>query len=113
MKALAERWYRKMARTEKVTVNEQEFELQSVSPSWYLKQSDNYGMSGSGRKDTPGYVNCMLRNVIIAPPEVAHKGLAYLDEREDLETVEQLIPVIERFLRTGRRPATSGASGTD
>ena len=54
MKALAERWYRKMARTEKVTVNEQEFELQSVSPSWYLKQSDNYGMTGSGRKDTPG-----------------------------------------------------------
>ena len=113
MKALAERWYRKMARTEKVTVNGQEFELQSVSPSWYLKQSDNYGMSGSGRKDTPGYVNCMQRNVIIAPPEVAHKGLAYFDEREDLETVEQLIPVIERFLRTGRRPVTSGASGAD
>lgn len=102
-----------MARVEKVTVNEQEFELQSVSPSWYLKQSDNYGMTGGGRKDTPGYVNCMLRNVIIAPPEVAHKGLAYFDEREDLETVEQLIPVIERFLRSGKRPGAGAAPGAD
>lgn len=97
-----------MARREQVTVNGKEYTLQSVSPSWYLKQSDTYGMSGGGRRDTPGYVNSLLRNVVVEPAGVCNKGLSYFDDIEDLDAVEQLVPVIERFLRGATRPVESG-----
>ena len=40
-KSLSERSYRKyMAKQKKVTVNGQEFTLQSVSPTWYFQTND-------------------------------------------------------------------------
>ena len=88
-----------MAKQQKVTVNGQEFTLQSVSPTWYFNANDECGMTGGGRRDTTKYIDTMLRNVVIAPPEVKSEGLGYFDEKEDIKTPEKLIKAIEQFLR--------------
>jgi len=99
-KSLTERGYRKyMAKQKKVTVEGQEFTLQSVSPTWYFQTNDECGMTGGGRRDTTKYLDTMFRNVVIAPPEVAQQGMSYFDEKEDVKTPEKLIKAIEQFLR--------------
>ena len=48
-KSLSERGYRKfMAKQKKVTVNGEEYTLQSVSPTWYFGVNDDCGMTGGG-----------------------------------------------------------------
>ena len=82
-KSLSERSYRKyMAKQKKVTVNGQEFTLQSVSPTWYFQTNDECGMTG-GKKDTTKYLDTM----------------GYFDAQEDVKTPEKLIAAIEKFLR--------------
>ena len=90
-KSLSERGYRKfMAKQKKVTVNGEEYTLQSVSPTWY---------SGGGRRDTTKYIDTMLKNVVISPAEVKADGISYFDEKDDIKTPEKLIKAIETFLR--------------
>lgn len=99
-KSLTERGYRKyMAKTKKVTVEGQEFTLQSVSPSWYFQTNDECGMTGGRSRDTNKYLDTMFRNVVIAPAEVSSQGMSYFDEKEDVKTPEKLIKAIEQFLR--------------
>ena len=57
-----------MAKQKKVTVNGEEYTLQSVSPTWYFGVNDDCGMTGGGRRDTTKYIDTMLKNVVIPPP---------------------------------------------
>lgn len=99
-KSLSERGYRKfMAKQKVVKINDQEYTLQSVSPTWYFNANDDCGMTGNGRRDTTKYIDTMLRNVVISPPEVKSEGISYFDEKDDIKTPEKLIKAIEQFLR--------------
>lgn len=98
-KSLSERGYRKyMAKTKEITIGEQKFTLQSVSPSWYYDFNDECGNTGGRRKSTK-YMDGMFRNCVTFPPEVKAQGMAYFDDKEDLRTAEKLIAAIEQFLR--------------
>lgn len=112
-KGLTERSYRKyMARTAKITIGEQEFELQSVSPTWYMNHNDTCGMTG-GKRNTALYIDGLLKNVVISPKDVQIQGIGYFDEREDIDTAEKLLQEVESFLRQRKQSgkgSTSGAS---
>ena len=89
-----------MARTETKIVNGIEVTLQSVSPQWYL---DNYDRFGRG-KNTSKYIDELIRNVVVAPAEIASGGIAYFNEREDVATATMLMDEIETFLcRPGKQ----------
>ena len=88
-----------MAKQKKVTIEGQEFTLQSVSPTWYFGVNDDCGMTGGGRRDTTKYLDTMFKNVVISPAEVKADGMAYFDEKEDVKTPEKLIKAIEQCLR--------------
>ncbi len=101
---MSERWFRKMlARQSEVSVNGQEFTLQSVSPQWYYNTNDQCGMTTDKGRDTARYMDLMFKNSVVSPPEVSHKGMRYFNERGDIETPEKLLREIEMFLRPGRR----------
>lgn len=89
-----------MAKQKKVTINGQEFTLQSVSPSWYYDFNDECGNTGSGKRKSAKYMDGMFRNCVVAPAEVKARGMDYFDETEDLRTPEKLIAEIEQFLRS-------------
>ncbi|EFC97243.1 hypothetical protein CLOSTHATH_04559 [Hungatella hathewayi DSM 13479] len=98
-KGLTERSYRKhMAKTKKVTINGTEYELQSVSPTWYLDLNDECGMTG-GRRKTAKYMDSLFKNTVIAPKEVNTEGMQYFEEQEDISSAEKLLTEIESFLR--------------
>ena len=99
-KSLTERGYRKhMAKTKEITIGDQKFTLQSVSPTWYFQANDDCGMTGNGRRDTVKYLDTMFKNVVVSPAEVKSDGMAYFDAKEDVKTPEKLIKAIEQFLR--------------
>ena len=79
-----------MAKTKEITIGEQKFTLQSVSPSWYYDFNDECGNTGNGK----------FKNCVVAPAEVKAKGMEYFDDNEDLKTAEKLIAAIEQFLRS-------------
>ena len=79
-----------MAKTKEITIGEQKFTLQSVSPSWYYDFNDECGNTGNGKR----------KNCVVAPAEVKAKGMEYFDDNEDLKTAEKLIAAIEQFLRS-------------
>lgn len=109
-KNISERWYRKLAyRTERITVNGMDFELQSVSPRWYYETNQRCNMSSENNRDVLRYMDTMFKNVIISPVEVSRNGFAYFDEQDDLETPELLIREIERFLRPGKERRSGAA----
>ena len=98
-KSLSERGYRKfMAKQKKVTVNGQEFTLQSVSPTWYFGVNDDCGMTG-GKRNTVKYLDTMFKNCVVTPSEIRNDGMSYFDARDDVRTPELLIKEIESFLR--------------
>lgn len=98
-RGLSERSYRKyMAKTKTVRINGTEFQLQSVSPTWYLDHNDKTGMTGS-KKKTAAYMDGLFKNVVIAPKEVQNEGIGYFDAADDLSTAEELLKEIESFLR--------------
>lgn len=98
-KSLSERGYRKyMAKTKEITIGNQKFTLQSVSPTWYYDYNDECGNTG-GRRKSSKYMDGMFRNCVVAPAEITAKGMSYFDEKEDLRTAEKLIAAIEQFLR--------------
>lgn len=87
-----------MAKQKKVTVNGQEFTLQSVSPTWYFGVNDDCGMTG-GKRNTVKYLDTMFKNTVVTPAEVRNDGMSYFDVRDDVRTPELLIKEIESFLR--------------
>ena len=100
-KSLSERGYRKyMAKTKEITIGEQKFTLQSVSPSWYYDFNDECGNTGSGKRKSAKYMDGMFKDCGVAPAEVKAKGREFFDDNEDLKTAEKLISAIEQFLRS-------------
>lgn len=89
-----------MAKTKEVTIGDQKFTLQSVSPSWYYDFNDECGNTGSGKRKSAKYMDGMFKNCVTSPPEVKAMGMEYFDERDDLRTPEKLIAAIEQFLRS-------------
>ncbi len=95
-----------VARKEVTEINGQCFTMQSVPPRWYFETNDACGMS-SDRKDTARYIDLMLKNCIIHPPEIKKEGMAYFDKRGDIDTPEKLLGRLERGLRPGAQPTGS------
>ena len=87
-----------MARTKKVTVNNVEYTLQSVTFTWYSNLTDLYINPASGRKNTAKYADALIKGCVTAPAEVAKQGLKYFDDQEDLATPGELVREIENFL---------------
>ena len=102
-KGLSERSYRKyMAKQKKITIEETDYTLQSVSPKWYYDLNDRCGMTG-GKKNTAGYIDELLKNVVVEPAEVRTQGLNYFNEIDDgIFISEMLVKQVESFLRGGR-----------
>lgn len=90
-----------MARQKMVSINGVDYKLQSVSPSWYIGINDKYGMTG-GKKNTVGYMDDLLKNVVVEPKEVQSNGIKYFDDADDVSSLEALFTEIEFFLR-GRK----------
>ena len=74
-----------MARTKTVTVGGTDYQLQSVTYSWYSNLTDLY-------------VDALIKGCVTAPAEVAKGGLKYFDEQDDLATPSELVREIENFL---------------
>lgn len=87
-----------MARTKTVTVGGTDYQLQSVTYSWYSNLTDLYINPANGRKNTAKYVDALIKGCVTAPAEVAKGGLKYFDEQDDLATPSELVRKIENFL---------------
>ena len=87
-----------MARTKTVTVGGTDYQLQSVTYSWYSNLTDLYINPANGRKNTAQYVDALIKGCVTAPAEVAKGGLKYFDEQDDLATPSELVREIENFL---------------
>ena len=87
-----------MARTKKITVNNVEYTLQSVTFTWYSNLTDLYINPASGRKNTAKYADALIKGCVTAPAEVAEQGLQYFADQEDLATPGELVREIENFL---------------
>lgn len=87
-----------MARTKTVTVGGTDYQLQSVTYSWYSNLTDLYINPANGRKNTAKYVDALIKSCVTAPAEVAKGGLKYFDEQDDLATPSELVREIENFL---------------
>ena len=62
-----------MAKTKEITIGEQKFTLQSVSPSWYYDFNDECGNTGSGKRKSAKYMDGipptpLLRAACTRPP---------------------------------------------
>ena len=66
-----------MAKTKEITIGEQKFTLQSVSPSWYYDFNDECGNTGNGKRKSAKYMDGMFKNCVVAPPEVKAKGKGF------------------------------------
>ena len=87
-----------MTRTKTVTVGGTDYQLQSVTYSWYANLTDLYINPANGRKNTAKYVDALIKGCVTAPAEVAKGGLKYFDEQDDLATPSELVREIENFL---------------
>ena len=87
-----------MARTKTVTVNGVDYQLQSVTFSWYSNLTDLYINPANGRKNTAKYADALIKGCVTAPAEVAKGGIRYFDEQDDLATPGELVREIENFL---------------
>ena len=87
-----------MARTKTVTVGGTDYQLQSVTYSWYSNLTDLYINPANGRKNTAKYVDALIKGCVTAPAEVAKGGLKYFAEQDDLATPSELVREIENFL---------------
>lgn len=87
-----------MARTKTVTVGSTDYQLQSVTYSWYSNLTDLYINPANGRKNTAKYVDALIKGCVTAPAEVAKGGLKYFDDQDDLATPSELVRAIENFL---------------
>lgn len=86
-----------MSRTTTVTIDEKDYTLQSVSPSWFYETIDDCGV-GTDNQDSKKYINELLKNVVVSPAEIKSEGLKYFDKDDNVGTVKKLIKEINRFL---------------
>lgn len=93
-----------MARTKTVTVNDVDYNLQSVTFSWYSNLTDLYINPANGRKNTAKYADTLIKGCVTSPAEVAKEGLKYFDEQDDLATPGDLVREIESFLAERKQP---------
>ena len=63
-----------MARTKTVTVGGTDYQLQSVTYSWYSNLTDLYINPANGRKNTAKYVDALIKGGVTAPAKVAKGG---------------------------------------
>ena len=98
-----------MARTKTVTIDDQDYTLQSVTFSWYSNLTDLYINSSHGRKNTAKYADALIKGCVTAPAEVAKLGIKYFDEQDDLSTPGELVREIENFL--SERTKSNGGKG--
>jgi len=96
-----------MTRTKTVTVNGVDYQLQSVTFSWYSNLTDLYISPASGRKNTAKYADALIKGCVTAPAEVAKGGIKYFDDQEDISTPSQLVREIENFLAERSKPGES------
>ncbi len=87
-----------MARTKKVTIDGTDYELQSVTFTWYSNLTDLYINPANGRKNTAKYADSLIKGCVTSPVEVAKNGVKFFDEQEDLATPGELVREIENFL---------------
>ena len=78
-----------MARTKTITIAGTDYQLQSVTYSWYSNLTDLYINPANGRKNTAKYVDALIKGCVTAPVEVA---------KDDLGTPSELVREIENFL---------------
>lgn len=99
-----------MAKTGQDTINGVTYTYQSCSPEAYY---DNYDRFGRG-KNTKRYIDWLIRNIVVAPSEVAHGGIDYFNKQDDVGTPTMLMESIENFLGrpAGQQGADSGASSS-
>ena len=69
-------------------------ELKVINPRLYY---ENYDKHGRG-KDTGKYIDELIKTTVVAPKELAEKGLAYFEARNDVGTATRLMETIENFL---------------
>lgn len=93
-----------MTRQKIIIVNDVEYTLQSASFSWYTNLTDLYVHPASGRKNTAKYVDALIKGCVIAPTEVAKRGLKFFDEQDDIATPSELAREIENFLSERAEP---------
>ena len=101
-----------MARTKQITVNGVDYTLQSVTFSWYTNLTDLYIRPASGRKNTAKYADALIRGCVIAPAEVAKRGLKFFDDQDDIATPSELVREIENFLSERAEPGGSAEKST-
>ena len=92
-----------MAKTKEITIGEQKFTLQSVSPSWYYDFNDECGNTGSGKRKSAKYMDGMFKNCVVAPAEVKANGMEYFDDNG--RTGQEKLLFDE--MRKGAKPFTS------
>ena len=88
-----------MAKTKEITIGEQKFTLQSVSPSWYYDFNDECGNTGSGKRKSAKYMDGMFKNCVVAPAEVKAKGMEFFDDNEDLNWTLPMLPTKQKSTR--------------
>jgi len=93
-----------VARTKSVTVNGVDYELQSVTFTWYSNLTDLYINPANGRKNTAKYADALIKGCVTSPAEVAKGGIKFFDENDDLTTPSELVREIENFLGERNKP---------
>lgn len=96
-----------MTRQKTVIVNDVEYKLQSANFSWYTNLTDLYISPAHGRKSTAIYADTLIKGCVVAPEDVAKKGLKFFDEQDDISTPGELVREIEKFLAERSKPDSS------
>ena len=99
-----------MSRTTTVTIDDIDYTLQSVSPSWFYELQDDCGI-GTDNRDTKKFINELLKNTVIMPSEIKTEGMKYFDRNDDIGTPEKLTKEILSFLRKGKQSRKSEKTG--
>ena len=87
-----------MARKKTITIDGVDYELQSVTFTWYSNLTDLYINPANGRKNTAKYADTLIKGCVVSPTEVAKNGIKFFDEQDDLVTPGELVSEIENFL---------------
>ena len=99
-----------MARIATVTIDDVDYTLQSVSPSWFYELQDDCGI-GTNDRDMKKFINELLKNVVVSPAEIKSEGIKYFDKKDDIGTSEKLTKEIMAFLKGRKQPRKSEETG--
>lgn len=93
-----------MIRQKTITIDNTDYQLQSVTFSWYSNLTDLYINPVNGRKNTAKYADALIKGCVVSPAEVAKGGIKYFDDLGDLATPGELVREIENFLGERNKP---------